>query len=203
MKLDNLPINWFDVLVLVVLLIGWYLGRKRGMSVEGITMLKWISVIFAAALVYEPMGQWLTTVAPLSKLFAYIVCYLVAAGAVSCLFLLLKRGVRGKMAGSDAFGRGEYYLGMPAGMVRCTCVLIAGLALLNARQYRSEEIKGMTKFQMDNYGSEFFPTLQTAQSQVFEQSFLGPHIKKHLGFLLITPTQPEYKPLRRAERDFP
>ena len=203
MRFDNLPINWFDVLVLLVLVLGWYRGRKRGMSVEGITMLKWISVIFAAALAYEPMGQWLISVAPLSKLFAYILSYLLVAAAVAGLFVLLKLGVKGKMAGSDAFGRGEYYLGMPAGMLRFTCVLIAGLALLNARQYRSEEIKGMTKFQMDNYGSEFFPTLQTAQSQVFEQSFLGPHIKEYLGFLLITPTQPEYKPLRRAERDFP
>src|SRR5262245_20003215 len=149
MKLDNLPVNWFDILVLVMLFIGWHRGRKRGMSVEGITMLKWIVLIFAAGLAYQPMGQWLITVAPFSKLFAYIVCYLVAAGAVASLFLLIKRGTRGKMAGSDAFGRGEYYLGMPAGMVRFSCILIAGLALLNARQYRSEEIKGMQQFQLD------------------------------------------------------
>ena len=161
-------------------------------------MLKWVVLIFAAGLAYQPMGQWLITVAPFSKLFAYILCYLVAAGAVASLFLLVKRGTRGKIAGSDAFGKGEYYLGMPAGMVRFSCILIAGLALLNARQYRSEEIKARLDYQLDNYGSDFFPGLQVAQSQVFEQSFLGPHIKKHLSFLLITPTQPAHKPLRRA-----
>ena len=203
MTFDKLPINWFDVLVLVLLLVGWQRGRKHGMSVECITMLKWIAVIFAAALVYEPMSEWLITVVPMSKLFAYILCYLVAAGAVMGVFILVKRSFGGKLTGSDAFGRGEYYLAMPAGMIRFMCVLIAGLALLNARLYRQDEIHAMKKFQNDNYGSEFFPTLQSAQSQVFQQSFLGPHIKKHLSFLLITPTQPEPRQLRRAERNLP
>jgi len=203
MNLNKLPFNWFDVLVLVMLLVGWQRGRKRGMSEECISMFKWIAVIFAAALVYEPMALYLTTVVPMSKLVAYVLCYLLAAGLVAGLFLLIKRGIGGKMTGSDAFGRGEYYLGMPAGMVRFLCILIAGLALLNARKYQPQEVKAMQKFQMDNYGSEFFPTLQTAQAQVFEESFLGPHIKNHLSFLLITPTQPEPKQIRRAERRLP
>lgn len=203
MNLDKLPMNWFDVLVLVLLLVGWQRGRKHGMSVECVAMLKWIVVIIAAALVYEPMGLWLTTVVPLSKLVAYILCYLLAAGAVAGLFILVKRSIDGKLTGSDAFGRAEYYLAMPAGMVRFMCVLIAGLALLNARQYRPEEVHAMKKFQNDNYGSEFFPTLQAAQASVFQQSFLGPQIKKHLSFLLITPTQPEPKQIRRADRKLP
>jgi hypothetical protein len=203
MNLSKLPINWFDVLVLVLLLLGWHRGRKRGMSEEFITMLKWIAVILSAALVYEPMGQYLTTLLPVSKLFAYIVCYLLAAGLVAGIFVLIKRSVGGKLTGSDTFGKAEYYLAMPAGMVRFMCVLIAGLALLNARLYRHEEIKAMQKFQMDNYGSQFFPTLQTAQAQVFQQSFLGPQIKKYLSFLLITPTTPDPPQVRRAERRLP
>ncbi len=203
MNLNKLPINWFDVLVLLMLLIGWHRGRKRGMSEECITMFKWLAVILTAALVYQPLGEWLTTVVQVSKLFAYIACYLLVAGIVAGMFVLIKQSVGKKMTGSDAFGKGEYYLGMPAGMVRFLCILIAGLALLNARQYRLDEIKSMQKFQMDNYGSEFFPTLQAAQSQVFQQSFIGPYIKKHLSFLLITPTQPEPKQIRRAERKLP
>jgi uncharacterized membrane protein required for colicin V production len=203
MTLDKLPINWFDVLVLVLLLVGWQRGRKRGMSEESITMLKWLTVIFAAALAYQPMALWLTSVLPLSKLSAYILCYLLAAGAVAGVFMLIKRSIGSKMTGSDTFGRAEYYLGMPAGVVRFLCILIAGLALLNARQYRLDEVKAMQNYQMENYGSEFFPTLQAAQSQVFKQSFIGPHIKKYLSFLLIEPTQPEPAQIRRAERRLP
>jgi len=200
MNLNKLPINWFDALVLVLLVIGWQRGRKRGMSLEFITMLNWLAIILAAGLVYQPLGEWLTTVVPVSKLFAYIVCYLLVAGAVAGVFLLIKRYIGGRLTGSDTFGKAEYYLAIPAGMVRFLCILVAGLALLNARLYRLDEVKAMQKYQLDNYGSEFFPTLQSAQVQVFKQSFLGPHIKNYLSFLLIEPTQPEPKQVRRAER---
>jgi uncharacterized membrane protein required for colicin V production len=203
MNPNKLPINWFDVLVLVMLLIGLQRGRKRGMSLEFITMLNWLAIVLAAGLVYQPVGEWLMTAVPVSKLFAYVVSYLLVACAVAGVFVLLKRSVGGKLSGSDAFGKAEYYLGMPAGMVRFVCILIAILALLNARLYRHDEIKAMQKYQMDNYGSEFFPTLQSAQAQVFTQSFLGPHIKRHLSFLLIEPVQPEPRQVRRAERRLP
>lgn len=203
MRFDQLPINWFDVLVLIMLLIGWQRGRKRGMSLEFMTMLNWLAVILAAALVYRPLGDLLLTVMPVSKLFAYILAYLLVAAAVGGVFTLLKRSVGGKLTGSDSFGRGEYYLAMPAGMVRFLCILVAGLALLNARLYRTDEIKAAQQYQMDNYGSEFFPTLQAAQVQVFQQSFLGPHIKDYLGFLLIEPTQPGPSQIRRAEWSLP
>jgi hypothetical protein len=38
------------------------------------------------------------------------------------------------------------------------------------------------------YGSDFFPTLQTVQTAVFQDSFIGPYIKNYLGILLIKPT---------------
>jgi len=81
--------------------------------------------------------------------------------------------------------------------------ILAGLALLNARLYRPEEVKAMTKFQNDNYGSQFFPTLQTVQEQVFTKSLIGPQVKTYLGFLLIKPTVPGGKQLERAKADLP
>jgi len=48
----------------------------------------------------------------------------------------------------------------------------------------------MTKFQDENYGSQFFPTLQSVQSDVMEQSFVGSQARKYLSFLLIKPTAP-------------
>lgn len=203
MNLNNLPFNWFDVVFLVMLLIGLQRGRKRGMSLEFITMLNWISIIVAAGLLYQPLGDWFMTVVPLGKLSAYILSYLAVAGAVAGIFQLIKGSLGGRLAGKDTFGKAEYYLGMPAGVVRFLCILMAGLALLNARLYRLDEVKRMQKYQLDNYGSEFFPTLQSCQASVFNKSLLGPHIKKHLSFLLIEPNQPEPKQVRRAERKLP
>ena len=113
---------------------------------------------------------------------------------VLLLFTLLSESLGRKLAGSDASGKGEFYLAMPAGVLRFACILIALLALLNARLYRTEEIKAMEKFQNDNYGSQFFPTLGSVQTEVFENSFVGPQVRKYMSFLLIKPTFPGTAP---------
>ena len=191
MKFDLLPINWFDVFLLVWLGMGLFRGRKRGMSVEVMTFMNWFVIVIACAVAYEPLGRWLAQTAQVfGLLFSYVIAYLVTAGAVAIVFVLFKRSFGGKLVGSDAFGRGEYYLGMPAGVLRFFCILLTALALLNARFYSRQEIQGYQKFQLDNYGSEFFPGFQALQVNVFEKSFTGPYFQKYLGFLLIKPTPP-------------
>jgi hypothetical protein len=119
------------------------------------------------------------------------------------LFAGIKRALDGKLLGSDIFGRSEYYLGMGSGVVRCSCMLLAALALLNARYYSPTEVRAMQKFQDDVYGSDYFPTLQSVQASVFSKSLTGPWIKQNLGFLLIKPTEPEDKQLHQKEAVLP
>lgn len=193
MSLNNLPFNWFDVFLLVWVAMGIFHGRKRGMSEELITFLQWMAIIVISSFAYQPLGVLLQSMAKLSRLTAYVLAYLLTAGVVAAVFLLVKRALGGKLIGSDAFGKSEYYLGMPAGMLRFICMLITGLAILNARLYSAQEIAAAQKFQKDNYGSEFFPGLRSLQATVFEDSIAGPPIRKYLGFLLITPTAPAGK----------
>ena len=86
---------------------------------------------------------------------------------------------------------------MIAGVVRYSCILIFGLALLNARLYSPKEISDDLKFQNDVYGSNFFPKMYSIQADVFKNSFAGPHIHDALGFLLIKSTAPEEKQMRK------
>lgn len=188
MNLDNLPFNWFDIVLAAVLVMGLFRGRKRGMSEELMTVLLWVAIIITSSIAYQPIGDWLASVSLFSRLISYVAAYLVTAACVSVTFLLFKRAFHGKLVGSDAFGKAEYYLGMPAGMVRFGCVLLAVLALLNAPFYTQAEIQAYRDYQMKNYDNEFFPGLHTLQANVFEKSLTGPPIKKYLGFLLIKPT---------------
>ena len=119
------------------------------------------------------------------------------------LFVGIKRVLRGKLVGSDIFGRTEYYLGMGSGLVRFSCMLLAALALLNARYFSPTEVRAMEKFQDDVYGSNFFPTLHSLQATVFNRSLTGPWIKDNLGFLLIKPAEPENKDLHQKEAVIP
>ena len=187
---SKLPINWFDILVMVVLLVGYTRGRKHGMSVELFQVMKWVTVVLVSAIGYEPLGLWLDSIVQLGRLTSFIVAYCFIATLVLLLFMFLNGTLGRKLAGSDTFGKGEFYLAMPAGMLRFACILLAVLALLNARLYRAEEVKAMRKYQDDNYGSQFFPTLSSIQAEVFEESFVGPQIRNYMSFLLIQQTDP-------------
>ena len=199
MNLDNLPFNWFDVLVLVMVFVGVARGRKRGLSLELFTMSLWLILVLACAVTYMPLGDLLSSFTPFSKLSCYIISYLFVAGFVVLLFVPAKRSLGGKLVSADSFGGGEYYIGMPAGVIRFLCILVAFLALINARKYSTKEIIDNEKYQKEVYGSEFFPGLSTLQDDIFKKSFLGPHIKDYASFLLIKPTPPETKQIVRAK----
>lgn len=203
MSLDNLPVNWFDLALIAVLGLGIWRGRKHGMSEETLPLAKWLIITLGAALAYEPVGQFLASASPLSLLASYIIGYLTVVLTVFILFTLVKRALGGKLLGSDFFGRAEYYLGMIAGLIRFTCGLMVVLALLNARLYTPDEVRAMQRYQMENYGSSFFPTLQSVQESVFVRSFSGRLIKEHAAQLLIRPTQPGGGEIKRPKADLP
>jgi uncharacterized membrane protein required for colicin V production len=204
MSLDNLPFNWFDLVIVVVLILGIRRGRKHGMSEELLYLLKWLAIVFVCAYAYKPLGVQIAQSAVFGKLAGYLIAYLGVALLIAAIFALLKK-VRGgdKLLSSEVFGRSEFYLGMLAGMVRATCMLVAALALLNARYYNPVEIKADINYQNDVYGTNFFPTLYTVQAQVFDTSLAGPWIKQQLGPLLINPTAPDDKELKQKDFKMP
>jgi hypothetical protein len=184
-------------------LLGIRQGRKAGMSVEMMSTLQWICIVAAGAFLYRPFGDALADTSPMSHLFCYIAVYIIIAALVKGIFSMIKKGTGGKLAGSDVFGRGEYYLGMVAGAVRFLCILLAGLALLNAPFYSTAELAKSKAFQVEVYGSNFFPGLGAAQVQIFKESFLGSLLKNNAEFLLIASTKPESKEIKKKKDDLP
>jgi hypothetical protein len=204
MSLDQLPINFFDALLIVVLAAGIARGRKHGMSEELMSLLTWLTILFGCALVYQPGGELIGQFTNVfSRLSCYLMAYITGALLVFLLFAGIKRGLGGKLLGSDIFGRSEYYLGMGSGLVRFSCILLTALALLNARYFSPAEVRAMEARDIDIYGSDFFPGLHSLQTTVFDRSLTGPWIKENLGFLLIEPTKPENKDLHQKEFVFP
>jgi uncharacterized membrane protein required for colicin V production len=203
MKLEHLPVNWFDFTVIIVLCLGLVRGRKNGLSQELILMIQWLGIIFGAAFSYIPVGDFLHTMTVFSLLFLYVLSYIVAAAVIKIFFSAVKKAVGGKLVGSDIFGRGEYYIGALAGMVRFACIIVFFLAPLNARFFAKDELTSMHKYRDDVYGKSYWPTLDSVQSEVFKNSWVGPRITDNIPFLLIKPTAPEKKDLKRKEFQLP
>ena len=200
---NHLPFGYFDLVAFIMLMLGVRAGRKHGMSNELMVSLQWVAAIFACGYFYRPVGDWLETTAPVSHLFCYVTAYITLAILVKISFSLLKKGLGGKLVGSDLFGGGEFYLGMMMGAVRFACILLAAMALLNARAYTQQEVDAKAKYQNDWYGTNFFPELPGVQRAVFKESFTGKNVKKYAGFLLIAPTAPEVKELKRRNAELP
>jgi len=203
MSFNTLPVNLFDVVLLAVLTLGVLRGRKHGMSEELMNLLKWLCVVFGCALLYQPVGTWLAQSSPFSLLASFLFVYAGFALLILALFGFFRYQFGGKLVGSDVFGRSEYYLGMGSGLVRFGCVLLVGLAILNARYFSREEVAAELRYQNDLYGSHYFPTWHTAQEIVFEKSLTGGWIKDHMAFFLIRPTKPENKQLHQKVYQLP
>jgi hypothetical protein len=186
----NLPFNLFDILFAVVLAGGLLHGRKRGLTVEFPCLVKWLILLGVCTVFYGPLGSLIAKAGVFDLLTSYLVSYLGLGLAMLLLFSIVQRQMAPKLEGSDVFGRAEYYLGMGSGMLRYTCIMFCGLAVLNARAFSPAEVRAMERFQEDVYGSNLFPTLHSLQVAVFDRSLLGPWIKDGLGFMLITPTEP-------------
>lgn len=187
--LMSLSINLFDFMLVAVLAGGLFYGRNRGLSVELFGVIRWMSLLLGCALIHRPLGVLISQAAGLGLLTGYLLAYLATALVILFVFSLIQKRLAPKLMGTDAFGRGEYYLGMISGLVQFGCMLLMGLALLNARSFTPAELKALEQYQEAAYGSAVFPNLHSFQAAVFERSLFGPWIQQDLSFLLIDPTE--------------
>src|SRR5438477_3338120 len=141
--------NWFDLVALAILVVGFFVGRKRGMSLELLTLLQWLAIVFVGAMACDPFGRMMSDFSGLNPTLTYITAYLLTAIAIKFFFFLIRRMTGEKLVTKAVFGNLEYYLGMAAGVVRFACILIFGLALLNAPVVTDKELEAKLKHQQD------------------------------------------------------
>jgi uncharacterized membrane protein required for colicin V production len=204
----NFSVSWIDFAAVLVIMVGVLRGRQRGMSEELLDVIKWLGIVGVGAFVYEPIGNVLSQQLPFGRLSCYLAVYISVIIGFKIAFAIIKRQIGDKLIGSDVFGKSEYYLGMMAGAVRYTCVLIVVLSLLGAKHYTAEQVRADDNFQEQNYGSIRFPTLYSIQKQVFGESWVGKLSCQYTPWLFIRPTTADEKGLgpsgiaRARQRDF-
>src|SRR2546426_3087799 len=103
--MNNLGINWFDLFVLVMLVVGIVVGRKRGMSLELLSVLQWLMIVFVAAIASEPFGRMLAELSGISPVLTYTSAYLLAAILIKIVFIMIRRMAGEKLVASDVLDR--------------------------------------------------------------------------------------------------
>ena len=198
MGFNNLPINWFDVTLGGVLCFGLWRGRRNGMSKEVVPVFQWLTLVLASGMGYSLFAPTYANTLGTGKAASAMLGYCTLALATWLMFYVLKGIFVPRLAGSNFFGGGEYYLGMISGAIRFACILMAALALLNAPFYTTEDIRSHNAYVQRWFGGglysgNYFPTVDSVQEQVFKRSLAGPYIKNYLGTLLIDTAPPNLK----------
>jgi len=181
----DLGFNWFDLCVLAVLIVGIIVGRKRGMSLELLSVLQWLLIVLLGAMACGPFGKMLAGLSGMPPALTYLTAYLLTAIAIKIVFVMIRRMAGEKLVSGEIFGNLEYYLGMGAGMVRFACMVLFFLALLNAKQVSKAELEAQLKSQQDWAGSIYFPPFGSIQRAIFEGSLSGRAVKQYLSAQLI------------------
>ncbi|MGP8198309.1 MAG: CvpA family protein [Limisphaerales bacterium] len=186
--------SYFDLIVIVWLLIGILLGRRHGMTQELLPTLQWLGIVILAGLFYAPFASVIqqNTSGAFSRLWANVTAYVLIGFAINIFFIWLKNSIGEKLTGSDLFGRSEYYLGMLAGLVRFSCIVVALCALMHSRVYTAAELAATEKSQKKNFEDIRFPTYGSFQHTVLTESYTGRLIQDHLPLILIASVQPRH-----------
>jgi uncharacterized membrane protein required for colicin V production len=187
MNFGKTQLNWFDLLVMGLVAFGIWRGRKRGMSEELLDVFQWLCIVVIGAMAYVPVGQMYGSVTHFPPFYANLLAYASVAIGIKLIFAAVKRAAGEKLVQSDAFGRGEYYLGMVAGPIRLTCILMFALSFLHAKYISDSERLATAKMQADNFGSISFPTIGSLQHTIFYESISGTFIRKNLRAQLVQP----------------
>jgi len=192
----SFPLSWVDFVTLLVLCIGFVRGRKRGLSEELLDTLQWIVIVVVGALFYRQLGDVINQRPVLSPVSYYLISYISIIVVTSSVFLFFKKRFGQKLVESDIFGRFEFYGGMGAGCVRWLCMYFVLLSMLHAPHYSEEELAQRKKDVEYNFGSDFFPSIDKIQAEVFTVSLTGQGAGKYLGQFLIDPSSSDSGPLR-------
>ena len=188
MNINGFSCNWVDLAVLIVLGLGLYRGRSRGMSTELLDVMKWLAIVVAAGFIYRPVGKMAADYFHFTPRICFVCVYLGTIVLIRMIFEWMKRVVGEKLIGSDVFGSWEYYLGMMAGAIRFACYLITAMALLNADYVSKEQLAATARMQREAFEDISFPTIGTIQQTVFAESASGKFAKRYLAHELIVTT---------------
>ncbi len=186
--------DYFDIVAVAWLILGLYLGRRRGMSQEVLPLLQWLGIVAAAGLLYAPFSVVVHQATQFSPLWSNITAYLLIALGVHLIYLWMKHILAERLVKKDLFGRGEFYLGMMAGCVRFGCMLLAGIALMNSKVATAADLEKTAKFQADWFSDIRFPTYGEFQQDVLVKSCTGSFVESNLKPILIATASPDVKP---------
>src|SRR5690242_6631463 len=91
MNFGKIQLNWFDLLVMGLIIFGIWRGRKRGMSEELLDLFQWLAIVVISALIYVPLGSVISTTTKFPAFYSNLTAYTLVALTIKLFFTFVKR----------------------------------------------------------------------------------------------------------------
>ena len=194
---QSISVNWFDGVVAVWLILGFYRGRKNGMSEELLLVFQWLAILWGCSQLYYPIGALIANNTPVPQYWGYVIGYVTVAILISAVVGRMKSIMGEKLVGSDLFGNYEYYLGMLAGIFRFFCMIVCLLAVLNFKVASQKDIEEAAKAQKQALEDIHLPTPSEIQRGMLFGSMTGRFVTHRFPELLIVTSTVTTPPARK------
>ena len=93
--MKDFSLSWVDCAVVVLLFVGLWRGRRRGMSEELLDIIKWALIVVLAGLGYQPIAQLLLSFTSVfGPLSMYVTTYMALALIITIIFSIDRKSTR-------------------------------------------------------------------------------------------------------------
>lgn len=168
-----LTVGWFDLVFVLALGAGFWLGRHRGASNEYYPLAQWFAVCIAGAILSGPLGGLMNKWLGLSQYTSQVFGYFVGGSMILIVFVMMNVLKVNEILDGDFFGKGEAHVGGVFGSLKFVVFLMIPLAIIHGRKFTESQINSST------HGKIY--------ASVFQQSMTGSAIGNFGGFMLIKP----------------
>lgn len=180
-----MSIQVFDVVVVIVLILGFKVGMKAGGNVMLPKFVKWLTTIVGAALGYEWVGLQLHRLAGFTEATAFIVSYCLIAAFVFVTIHLLEGRFEQIIKKSAVFGEIETMGGGVLGLFTYCTILLLTMGILHGDRTSKAEVARQEKANREEYGEAALPPLASVKYYIFDKTNTGKLIRSRLGLVLI------------------
>jgi membrane protein required for colicin V production len=162
-------VNWYDIVVFVVLMYGIWSGIRTGFSGEIIRVLGLLLMVILAMSFYQPLGRWLQGVSSLTEDLANLLAFLGIAIVVYLIAAAVRLAVHRRMRELRTTALIENVGGGVAGFLRMAVVmawLSVMLALTNSPFWQQQVAQ---KSQFGSFVVRQFPAVAAVVERKFPE----------------------------------
>jgi uncharacterized membrane protein required for colicin V production len=178
-------VGLFDVVALLVLVLGYRLGIQRGGNHMLPRFIKWLAVLVAASRGYEFLGLLAHQHLRIDEGLAFIGAYFLIGAAVFSAMSLFESKLEQHIKDSAVFSEIETVGGGVLGIFTFALIMVFSLSLLHGNRTSRSEAARINRQNQSEYGEAALPGIASIKYHIFDGTGTGRFLARQFGDLLV------------------